>query len=101
MLFNLVVEVLSSMIGKAVHLGTFGGIKISDSFDRKTHLQFADDTLLFIDNDIDFLLAMKRVLICFQLLSGLKIKFSKSKLYSLGKSMDLLQEGAIIGSAKI
>lgn len=45
-----------------------------------SHLQFADDTVLFCNNDKEEMMNIKRILRCFQLMSGLKINFSKSSL---------------------
>lgn len=81
LLFILVVEVLSSMIKKAVHDGTFKGIKLAGKSNVVTHVQFADDTLIFVNDDLDSLKKIKKILVCFQLLSRLKINFFKSKLF--------------------
>lgn len=45
-----------------------------------THLQFADDTILFSSTRREEILALKRILRCFQLVSGLKVNISKSML---------------------
>lgn len=45
-----------------------------------SHLQFADDTILFCNNNREEVANIKRILRCFQLMSGLKINFSKSSL---------------------
>lgn len=50
---------------------------------------------------MDSLKSIKHVLVCFQLLSGLKIKFSKSKLFSLGAGAKLLNLGVSILSCEI
>lgn len=47
-----------------------------------THLQFADDTMIFLSPEADNIVNIKRILQCFQLISGLKINFSKSSLFS-------------------
>ncbi|KAK3199202.1 hypothetical protein Dsin_022617 [Dipteronia sinensis] len=49
------------------------------------HLQFADDTILFLDPKLEYLLNAKRILRCFELVSGLKITFHKSCLVRVGK----------------
>ena len=48
-LFNLVVEVLSKMMDKARERGMIKGIGFNNDELHITHLQFADDTMLFID----------------------------------------------------
>ncbi|KAK2662620.1 hypothetical protein Ddye_001194 [Dipteronia dyeriana] len=44
-----------------------------------------DDTLLFVEPHMDFLLSAKRILRCFELVSCLKINFHKSSLVKIGK----------------
>jgi hypothetical protein len=49
-------------------------------------LQNADDTILFIDHDIEKALNMKLVLCIFEQLLGLKINFHESELFCLGRA---------------
>lgn len=58
LLFNLVVEVLCSMIQKAQQDGLFKGIKVAENI-VATHVQFADDTVIFINNDVGSIKAIK------------------------------------------
>lgn len=53
------------------------------------HLQFADDTLLFCDADVDQLLNVKAILLCFEAVSGLKVNFFKCEM--LGVQIPNLQ----------
>jgi len=53
-----------------------------------THLQFADDTLLFCEANELQLKNIKRVLLSFQAFSGLAVNYSKSGLIVLGKGED-------------
>lgn len=46
-----------------------------------SHLQFADDTVLFLGNSTENIEEIKRILQCFQSLTGLKINFQKSNLF--------------------
>jgi len=50
-----------------------------------THLQFADDTLLFCEANEMFLQNIKRILLSFQSFSGLAVNYSKSGLIVFGK----------------
>lgn len=59
-------------------------------------MQFADGTLVFINDDMESIKSIKNILVSFQLLSGLRINFSKSKLYSLWKYKELLIQGSSI-----
>lgn len=73
---------------EATKIGVFSGVKISDSEIRISHLQFADDTILFVNKDLRSLMGVKRVFQCFELLSGLKINFNKSSLYGYRTSSE-------------
>lgn len=52
------------------------GLKVS-------HLQYADDTLIFCPPNIEFLSNIKKTLIAFHLASGLSVNFHKSALYGI------------------
>ena len=47
-------------------------------------LQYADDTLLFLEHNLDKARALKWMLTCFEQLSGLKINYDKSDLVTIG-----------------
>jgi hypothetical protein len=47
-------------------------------------LQYADDTVIFMDNDLEKAKNMKLLLCAFEQLSGLKINFHKSELFCYG-----------------
>jgi hypothetical protein len=47
-------------------------------------LQYADDTVIFIDNDLEKAKNMKLLLCAFEQLSGLKINFHKNELFCYG-----------------
>jgi hypothetical protein len=49
-----------------------------------THLQYADDTMIMIENDNNSINNLKFLLICFELLSGLKINYHKSEVIVMG-----------------
>ncbi|KAK2659394.1 hypothetical protein Ddye_005927 [Dipteronia dyeriana] len=84
-LFNLAFEVLSCLLVKAREQGLIMGIGFQNDEVQLTHLQFADDTLLFIEPSMESLLNVKRILRCFKLMSDLKINFHKSSLVKIGK----------------
>lgn len=56
-----------------------------------SYLQFADDTVLFCSATTKEVVTMKRILRCFQLVSGLKVNFSKSSLVGVGCFEDLVR----------
>ncbi|KAK2654189.1 hypothetical protein Ddye_014045 [Dipteronia dyeriana] len=72
-------------LDRARDRGLIKGIGFNNNEVRITHLQFADDTILFIDPYMEYLLNVKRVLRCFELVSGVKINFQKSFLVMVGK----------------
>ena len=51
-------------------------------------LQYADDTILFMEHDKEKAVNMKLILCIFEQLSGLKINFHKSEIYCFGKAKD-------------
>jgi hypothetical protein len=51
-------------------------------------LQYADDTILFMEHDLERAQNLKLILSAFEQLSGLKINFHKSELYCFGEARD-------------
>jgi hypothetical protein len=49
-------------------------------------LQYADDTILFLEHDLDKARNMKLILTAFELVLGLKINFHKSELFCFGEA---------------
>lgn len=81
LLFNLVAEVLHKMLIKGEQLGLFKALEINGNNFSLSHLQYADDTVVFINNDSDSVMEVKRILQVFKFLIGLKVNFGKSSLY--------------------
>ena len=88
-LFNIVADVLAILIARAKedhqveglipHL-VEGGVSI---------LQYADDTIIFMEHNLEKALNMKLILCIFEQLSGLKINFHKSEIYCFGKAKEV------------
>ncbi|KAK3219400.1 hypothetical protein Dsin_013370 [Dipteronia sinensis] len=74
-LFNVAVEDLSAVFRKAIDMDMLGGIVFGEATVQVTHLQFADDTIMFIQPNVDYLRNVKRILKCFELASGLHLNF--------------------------
>jgi len=55
-------------------------------------LQYADDTILFMDHDLEKARNMKLLLSAFEQVSGLKINFHKSELFCFGNAQDHLDQ---------
>lgn len=88
LLFLIAGEVLHCMLKSATLSHIFEGVDYDRNGNSISHLQFADDTLLFIKNDLKSVTGVKQVLQCFELLSGLKINYAKSSLYGLKNNQD-------------
>jgi hypothetical protein len=82
-LFNIVPDMLATMIehqfeGVILHL-VDGGLSI---------LQYADNTILFIEHDLEKAKNLKLILSTFEHLSCLKINFHKSELFCFSEARD-------------
>lgn len=51
-------------------------------------LQYADDTLLFLENNLEKASTLKWLLVCFEQMSGMKINYDKSDLLTIGMDED-------------
>jgi hypothetical protein len=78
---------------RAVDIGKFKGYQVSDNVHFEL-LQFADDTILMGEGSWSNLWTIKTVLRSFELVSGLKINFVKSKLYGINVDSSLLTAGS-------
>lgn len=74
-LFTIVGEALSYILNKAKQVNLIRGIKVGKDNIEFSHLQLADDTLLFIPQDSCVVINYQRLLDCFGLMSGLKVNF--------------------------
>lgn len=80
-LFLIVVEGLNRLFMNSIHLGLFNGYKVGDGNTCEISLlQFADDTIFLGEASVQNVLVIKAILRCFELVSGLKVNFLKSKL---------------------
>ena len=84
LLFDLAGDVLSIMIERAVDSGLIRGL--SDDLLEKgvSILQYADDTILLLQNNLEQARNLKFILCLFEQMPGLKINFHKSEVYFLG-----------------
>lgn len=53
-------------------MGLISGFEVIQNGEVISHLQFVDDTILFSSTKREEILAVKRILRCFQLVSGTK-----------------------------
>ncbi|PWA52601.1 hypothetical protein CTI12_AA454830 [Artemisia annua] len=82
-LFLLVAEVLNKMIKYSLSNGNLKGIKINNGGDPLTHIQFADDTILFGDNPLEEMATWKSILEQFGDASGLKLNWTNANCLEL------------------
>ncbi|XP_057730401.1 uncharacterized protein LOC130945711 [Arachis stenosperma] len=87
-LFVLVVDVLNRMIREAVRNGWISPLLVGRDNIELSHLQFADYTILFCLPEEETVRNYKRLLRCFELMSGLSINFEKSNLIPVNCSQE-------------
>ena len=85
-LFNIMVDMLSILIKGAKNDGQIEGMIPYFLEDRLSILQYADDTIIFMDHDLEQAKNMKLLLSVFEQLSGLKINFHKSEIFCYGEA---------------
>jgi hypothetical protein len=88
-LFNCIAEVFTKMLHKAAQRNLIRGLLPNVVPGGVISLQYADDTILFLEPDSHMARLLKWILTCFECLSGLKINYHKSDLMTLN-----LPEGA-------
>ncbi|KAK3195492.1 hypothetical protein Dsin_026802 [Dipteronia sinensis] len=99
-LFNIIVESLSCCIMKAVDLNLLKGATLGNGEVQVSHLQFADDTILFLEPKTVYLINTKRILRCFEMASWLKINFHKSCVVRVGKKVEADDDWAALFKCK-
>lgn len=86
LLFNLVVDILAHLIRQARELGLVKSINSFSSTEDTSILQYADDTIFLIHDDVESAKNLKFILCLFEHLSGFKINFLKSEVYCGGSA---------------
>ncbi|KAL9678706.1 hypothetical protein QQ045_016555 [Rhodiola kirilowii] len=83
-LFLLEAEGLSRLLNKAALARMISGVEWSKNGDSLSHLQFADDTVLFCKAEMHEVQNLKVILKAFGVCSGLEINFGKSRCIGIG-----------------
>jgi hypothetical protein len=78
LLFNLVADVLTRMLVRAAKDGYITGLMTSVYPEGVISLQYADDTLLFLEHNNIAVCHLKWIMVCYEKLSGMKINYHKS-----------------------
>ncbi|KAE8779737.1 Hydroxyisourate hydrolase [Hordeum vulgare] len=81
LIFNLVVDALSTMIKVAGHILGVAPHLIPGGV---THLQYVDNTILLFEPNDHGIASIKLILLAFEMLSGLKMNFLKSEVIAMG-----------------
>jgi hypothetical protein len=100
LLFNFMVEALSTMLSWANAAGHIRGI-VPHLVLGVTHLQYADDMLILIQNDEEQLVNLKFLLLCFKEMSSLKINYLRSEVIVLDQPREEQQKVADILNCKL
>jgi hypothetical protein len=85
LLFNFIGEALSAILSAARRAGHIHGVIPHLILGGISHLQYADDTLILIQNSDEDIANLKFPLMCFEDISGLKINYHKSEVIVMGQ----------------
>lgn len=83
-LFIIAMEGLNAVMRSACSSNVFTGIKIPRSDTYISHLFYAYDALFIGDWSISNIKNLARILRCFHIASGLKVNFTKSRIFGIG-----------------
>lgn len=92
-LFLLIGEVLSKLIIRAQEKGLISGVKFPFHSSPITHFQYADDTILLVENKELYIRNIKKILLLFQAITSLSINFNKSKVYHTYNDSSVIRNG--------
>jgi hypothetical protein len=86
LLFNIAADGLACLIEKAQEMKLITGLVPHIINNGCAYLQYADDTILLIQDNLEYARNLKFILILFEKMSGLKINFHKSEVYCFGNA---------------
>ena len=86
LLFNIIVDMLAILISRVKENGQISGMVLHLVDDELLVLQYADDMIIFMENNLDQAVNMKLLLCAFEQLSELKINFHRSELFCFGEA---------------
>jgi hypothetical protein len=92
LLFNIVVDMLAILINRVKLEGHIDRVVPHLVDDGLSILQYADDTIIFLDHDPSKARNLKLLLCAFEQISGLKINFHKSKIFCFGEAKVMQEE---------
>ncbi|KAF5464295.1 hypothetical protein F2P56_014382 [Juglans regia] len=87
LLFVIVMEALSRMMQAVVGGGFLSGFQVGNGSGSSiiiSHFLFADDTLVFCEATSSQIQTLRAMLLCFEVVSGLKVNLGKSEMVPVG-----------------
>ncbi|XP_026419272.1 uncharacterized protein LOC113315154 [Papaver somniferum] len=94
---NFIYEALNVMFQVGHNRGGIGGFEMSPNGSKISHLQFADDTLVFLDDTLEQMNYLRYTLLGFEMISGLHINFAKCSISGVANASNLEQMDAMLG----
>jgi hypothetical protein len=94
LMIKIVTEVFTKSLAKAASNSLIKGLLPQVVPGGVISLQYADDTILFLESDIHMARILKWILTCFENLSGLRINYHKSDLMTINLSEACAKEFA-------
>ncbi|XP_026451247.1 uncharacterized protein LOC113351486 [Papaver somniferum] len=84
----MVAEVLSLIIKRDASTELISGFSPSPQGTIINYLQFADDLIIFTDDNTEQIPNLKNILFAFELISGLRVNFKKSGVVPVGETQN-------------
>jgi hypothetical protein len=101
LLFNLVVDAFIRMLMKAARKKYISGFMTSVYPEGVLSLQYTDDTLFFLKNDLVSDGHLKWIMVCFEQISGMKINYNKSDMVPMNLGEEETQQYSRIFCCKV
>ena len=99
-LFVIVMEAFSKMVKASIDHSLFSAFAMGAKGSEQvhiSHLLFADDTLVFCGASRDQVQAIGNLLVCFELVSGLKVNLAKSVIVPVGDVSNIGAMAEVLG----
>ena len=100
-LFNFVADYLTRLVRQAQRIGLITGLASNLIHHGVAILQYADDTIVCLEENIDIARNMKLLLYIYELMSGLKINFTKSEVIMINGDSNLESQYADLFDCQI
>ena len=100
-LFTLVVDALGRLIDKATQCKAIRSFIVGKDKVEVSHLQFADDTLLFMEANCNYFLNYLAILEVFGFVLGLRVNLRKSIILGINTEVDLLHNSTILFGCEV